>query len=247
MTKTRTIAALFCALAATVARPVVAQEKPLGVVEFFTSQGCNSCPPADAYFNELARQPDVIALAYHVDYWDYLGWRDTLARPQNTERQYGYMRALGARDVYTPQMIVNGRQKVKGADRAALRQDLSKQTADGEGMTVGMKVSEDDDSVTIEVDAASNPDAQEANVILVYFDGPQAIEIDRGDNTGRKATYMNAVTDMRVAGIWHGAPNRYELPKSEFVDKGGCVALLQKVAKDGAPGPILGATIIRRP
>lgn len=248
MRQTGAIVALFCTLAAAVSVPAAAQEKPLAVVEFFTSQGCNSCPPADAYFNELTRQSDLIALAYHVDYWDYLGWRDTLARPQNTERQYGYMRALGARDVYTPQMIVNGHQKVKGADRATLRQDLTRQAASGEGMTVPINASEDEDSVTIDVGAGAPDGAhQEANVVLVYFDGPKSIAIDRGENTGRNATYLNAVTDIRVAGIWHGAPHRYELPKSEFAGKGGCVALLQRVGKDGAPGPILGATVIQRP
>ncbi|TGV73872.1 DUF1223 domain-containing protein, partial [Mesorhizobium sp. M00.F.Ca.ET.158.01.1.1] len=78
-------------------------EKPLGVVELFTSQGCSSCPPADAFFAELAVQEDLVALSYHVDYWDYLGWRDTLSHKENTERQNDYMRAFGSRSVYTPQ------------------------------------------------------------------------------------------------------------------------------------------------
>src|SRR5262245_27148421 len=81
--------------------------KPLGVLELFTSQGCNSCPPADALLAEMAAKGDVVALAYHVDYWDYLGWRDTLARPENTQRQRDYGRAFGIRSVYTPQAVIN--------------------------------------------------------------------------------------------------------------------------------------------
>ncbi|TIO36397.1 MAG: DUF1223 domain-containing protein, partial [Mesorhizobium sp.] len=87
-------------------------EKPLGVVELFTSQGCSSCPPADEFFAELAAKENVVALAYHVNYWDYLGWQDTLSNKENTERQYDYMRAFGSRSVYTPQAVINGRSHV---------------------------------------------------------------------------------------------------------------------------------------
>ena len=87
------------------------------MVELFTSQGCSSCPPADALFAELAAKEDLVALAYHVDYWDYLGWQDTLSRKENTERQYDYMRAFGSRSVYTPQAVINGRVHVNGASR----------------------------------------------------------------------------------------------------------------------------------
>ncbi|TIX65173.1 MAG: DUF1223 domain-containing protein, partial [Mesorhizobium sp.] len=83
-------------------------DKPLGVVELFTSQGCSSCPPADEFFAELAGKQDIVALAYHVNYWDYLGWQDTLSNKENTDRQYDYMRAFGSRSVYTPQAVING-------------------------------------------------------------------------------------------------------------------------------------------
>lgn len=223
-----------------------ASEKPLGVVELFTSQGCNSCPPADAFFSELVEKGEVVALAYHVDYWDYLGWQDTLARPQNTERQYGYMRALGGRAVYTPQVIVNGRTQVNGTDRAGVEQDLAEQAGRGDGMKVAVKVNESDDSIIIRAGATTEP-AAEAHLVLVFFSGPQSIAISRGENDGRTATYLNAVSDVRTAGMWHGKAAEYELPKSEFAGKGGCVALLQSTTRDGGPGPILGAAIVRKP
>ena len=98
-------------------RPMAGEvKKPAGVVELFTSQGCSSCPPADEIFGELARKGDVIALAYHVDYWDYLGWQDTLATQDNTARQYDYAKTFGARSVYTPQAVINGRTHVNGVE-----------------------------------------------------------------------------------------------------------------------------------
>src|SRR5690606_29247620 len=106
--------------------PVRADEirRPLGVVELFTSQGCSSCPPADEALVELAARGDVIALSFHVDYWDYLGWRDTLASPANTQRQQGYARAFGAQSVYTPQAVINGRTHTSGAKKAEIEQTL---------------------------------------------------------------------------------------------------------------------------
>ncbi|MBX3596502.1 MAG: DUF1223 domain-containing protein [Rhizobiaceae bacterium] len=220
--------------------------KPLGVVELFTSQGCNSCPPADTYFNELVQQGDVIALAYHVDYWDYLGWKDTLAKPENTERQYAYMRSFGDRSIYTPQLIVNGREDYQGADRKSVEKGLDTLDTSGQGMVVDLAVSETKDSIIIKVGPTAQPPA-EANLMLVYFEPPRAIDIDKGENIGRKAIYLNAVTGVRAAGVWHGKAAEFELPKSEFQSKGGCAALLQSVTADGKLGPILGATIVRRP
>src|SRR5690606_30056583 len=98
--------------------------RPEGVIDLFTSQGCSSCPPCDEVVQEFARNPDFVALAYHVDYWDYLGWRDLMSKPESTERQYGYMRAFGSRSVYTPQVVINGRIHVNGAKRADIMDGL---------------------------------------------------------------------------------------------------------------------------
>jgi hypothetical protein len=228
-------------------------EKPLGVVELFTSQGCNSCPPADEFFAELAAKPDLVALSYHVDYWDYLGWQDTLSRKENTERQFDYMRAFNSRSVYTPQAVINGRTHVNGANRGAVDGTLDSMAKAGQGMQVGIKVSRSDDGVMIDAgDAAKDitpPNAPpNAHVVVVYFDPPQTVTIGKGENDGRSLTYWNAVSDIQTAGMWHGKAQRYELPMSEITKKkGGCAVLLQSVGKDGLPGPILGAAVIRKP
>jgi hypothetical protein len=221
-------------------------KKPLGVVELFTSQGCNSCPPADEFFGELAAKGDVVALAYHVDYWDYLGWQDSLGRKENTERQYDYMRAFGSRSVYTPQAVINGRTHVNGANRAAVREELAGMQKAGDGMRVGIKVSHAGDAVMIDTgDADTGP--ADAHVVIVYFDPPRTVKIGKGENSGRRETYWNAVSDIQTAGMWHGKAQRYELPMSEIAKKGGCAVLLQSVGKDGMPGPILGAALVRKP
>jgi len=221
-------------------------DKPLGVVELFTSQGCNSCPPADEFFAELAAKSDIVALSYHVDYWDYLGWQDTLSRKENTERQYEYMRAFNGRSVYTPQAVINGRTHVNGANRAAVDGALDSMARTGEGMLVSVKVGRSADGIVI--DAGDGEPSANAHLVLVYFEPPQTVRIDKGENDGRDLTYWNAVSAIQTAGMWHGRAQRYELPASEISKKkGGCAVLLQSVGPDGLPGPILGAAFIRKP
>jgi hypothetical protein len=219
-------------------------KKPAGVVELFTSQGCSSCPPADEIFSELAKRPDLIALAYHVDYWDYLGWQDTLASHDNTTRQYDYAKSFGVSSVYTPQAVINGRTHVKGSSRAEITGALSKFAKSGKGMSVEIKVMRAGDTIIIE--AGDGVGDEKGQVVLVYYDPARPVAIERGENTGRTVTYWNAVTAIQTAGMWHGAAARYEFPASEIAKKGtgGCAVLLQSTGKDGLPGPILGAALI---
>ena len=214
-------------------------EKPLGVVELFTSQGCNSCPAADEFFAELAGRDDIVALSYHVDYWDYLGWKDTLSRKENTERQYDYMRAFGGRSVYTPQAVINGRTHVNGANRGEVNGTLGRLQKLGDGLRVPITVSRTSDRVMIDAGDAGDMTG-DAHVIIVYFDAPQAIKIGKGENSGRRMTYWNAVTGIQTAGMWHGKAQRYELPMSEISKRGAGSAVL-------LPGPILGAAFMRKP
>jgi hypothetical protein len=218
-------------------------KRPAGVVELFTSQGCSSCPPADAILGELARQGEVIALAYHVDYWDYLGWQDTLATPDNTARQYDYAKSFGARSVYTPQAVINGRTHVKGSSRADISSTLGSFAKAGKGLTVGLKVMRAGDSVV--VDAGEGADQQKGQIVLVYYDPATPVTIERGENGGTTVTYWNSVTGIQTAGVWHGTAQRYEFPASEIAKKGtGCAVLLQSTGEHGLPGPILGAALI---
>ena len=223
-------------------------KRPTAVVELFTSQGCNSCPPADELLSDLAASGEVVALAYHVDYWDYLGWRDTLASPENTARQHEYSRAFGDRMVYTPQAIVNGRQQTNGAKRHKVESAIRRMQGTAEGMSVDVDISYSGDSVVIETGAAGR-EVGDAQVVLVYFHPATRVEIDRGKNTGRSFTYVNAVSSFHTAGMWHGEKARFELPMSEIAKKGagGCAVLVQEMRKGGLPGPILGAALITMP
>ncbi|HWK64662.1 MAG TPA: DUF1223 domain-containing protein [Rhizobiaceae bacterium] len=220
-------------------------KQPKGVIELFTSQGCSSCPPADAVFGEMADKGDVVALAYHVNYWDYLGWRDTLASPENTARQNEYMRAFGSGSVYTPQAVINGRTHVNGSNRLAIEDALAKSG----GLPVGVSVKRAGDSMVIEVGESSGATTQKAHVLLVYYGLATPVAIRDGENQGRTLYYWNPVTGIQTAGMWHGAVARFEMPVSEIAKKGtgGCAVLLQAVSRDGAPGPILGAATIPHP
>ena len=218
---------------------------PLGVVELFTSQGCSSCPPADKLFGELAARGDIVALAYHVDYWDYLGWHDTLASDENSARQYDYMHAFDKRSVYTPQAVINGRTDASATSATEIEKTLLDLKAGGKGLTVPISVRRAGDSVVIEAGEGS-PDARAA-IVLVSFAPPTPIVIRKGENKGQSITYWNAVLRVQTVGMWRGAFARFEMPASEVVRKGagGCAVLLQSVSADGRPGPILGATIVR--
>lgn len=234
--------ALICAARVAAAGGDIA--RPVGVVELFTSQGCNSCPPADEVFAGLAQRGDLIALAYHVDYWDYLGWRDTMARPENTQRQHDYRQAFGGRSVYTPQAVVNGRVHMNGAKGRKVAAAIEAMARSGQGPNVLLAVTRRGESLIISVGEAKGID--EAHLMLVYFDRPQTVEIGKGENGGRKISYWNPVTSIQVAGMWHGKAAEFELPASAVERKGsgGCAVLLQARAKGEAPGPIIGATLI---
>lgn len=219
-------------------------QQPAGVLELFTSQGCNSCPPADALLAELATEGDVVALAYHVDYWDYLGWRDTLATRENTRHQRDYAKRFGTSSVFTPQAVINGRTQVNGAKREAVFGAIEK---DG-GLPVDVAIRRSGDRIVIETGAAAGL-AGSANLVIVYFQPPMQVTATRGENSGRTIAYWNAVTERQVAGVWDGTAARFEFPAKEIAKKatGGYAVLLQQTTPEGLPGPIIGAAISSRP
>ncbi len=212
-----------------------------GVVELFTAQGCVSCPPADAAFEKLVHQGDVVALAYHVDYWNYLGWSDTLGTKENTERQYAYAKGLGRSNVYTPQAVINGRDHVNGADLAAINTRLDTLKTKGTGLSVPVSASMRGDEVDIDIGNGIG----KAEVVVAYFHREQTVEVLKGENKGRKASYLNSVYDVQTVGRWEGLPMRLTLPttvmKSE--DRDGFAILLQTAQENGAPSSIIGATV----
>jgi hypothetical protein len=216
-------------LAAAETRPVV--------VELFTSQGCSSCPPADAFLHELSKRDDVIALALHVDYWDYIGWKDSFAQPAFTERQKAYAKTGGRRSVYTPQMIIGGQDHVVGTheeDAAALiKRHAAVQT--GVAVTAARNGS---DLVTIRAEAQDGVKGPLV-VYLVGYAPSQRVEITRGENAGRVVDYANVVTDWVRLAEWDlSAPLLIEAPAK--ADRPAVVILQQN-----GTGPIMAAAHLR--
>ncbi|MDC9834634.1 MULTISPECIES: thioredoxin family protein [unclassified Rhizobium] len=215
---------------------------PKGVVELFTAQGCSSCPPADAAFRKLVNQGDVIALAYHVDYWNYLGWADTLSSKENTERQYGYARTMGRSNVYTPQAIVNGRGHLAGADLNGINGKIDTYSSEGNGLTVPISAAMRGDELEIKIGAGQG----KANVVMVYFDKEKTIEVEKGENSGKKLSYLHSVTNVETVGMWDGKATSLTLPASvlQRPQLEGCAILLQSATDNGDPAAILGATVV---
>lgn len=174
---------------------------PVVVVELYTSQGCSSCPPADAYFAELAKDKRVIPLALHVDYWDYIGWADSFANPKFTDRQKAYAHAVGSRTIYTPQMIVGGKDRVEGHQPELVDQLIGAQLAAAQPVALRLQRNGDDLHIT----AKSMGDLMGAvRVQLVRYTPSAVVEIEHGENAGLKVRYSNIVTSWQVIGNWPG-------------------------------------------
>lgn len=229
--------------------PVCADDigkKPDGVVELYTSQGCGSCPPADAVLKELVNEGKVVALAFHVDYWDYRGWTDNLALPENTDRQNAYRTALGLNGVYTPQVILNGREHVNGQDGQKIRRRIAEMRNTATGLTIPVSIEKTAPDRLL-IDIGSGPiTPNPVRVLLAYFNRETIVEIPDGENVGRKVSYANSVRAMDTVGMWDGAAQKIEIPMSELASKKatGCAVLLQEMLGEGKPGPIIGASIM---
>ncbi len=209
------------------ARPVV--------IELFTSQGCSSCPPADAFLTELRSTLNVVTLSYHVDYWDYLGWKDTLGSPEYSQRQYDYARARGDMDVYTPQMIVEGREHFVGSNRNLVLEAIRK--AQAEPVGVPLTLADEGKELVVKIGSAASP--AEATVWLMPISPAITVKILKGENAGDEIIYHNVVRGLVPAGMWSGEAKTLTLPKDAVLrpDCKGCVALVQQ----GKAGPILGS------
>ncbi|MXQ07019.1 DUF1223 domain-containing protein [Alphaproteobacteria bacterium GH1-50] len=222
------------ALWLTAAAPAMAER--LVVVELFTSQGCSSCPPADAILGELADRDDVIALALHVDYWDYIGWKDEFASPAFTKRQRSYARVAGARSVYTPQMIVDGAEHIVGTKPMKLMEAIKAHQDRSTPVTVTMTRNGD----RVRILAKSSARLPEGATIRVATFTPRAtVDIKRGENAGRRLTYHNVVRNLVDVGTWDGSSDfRGSIQSPAGVP---FVVLIQ----EGHHGPMLAADILR--
>ncbi|MDF1687554.1 MAG: DUF1223 domain-containing protein [Parvibaculaceae bacterium] len=209
------------------------------VVELFTSQGCSSCPPADAYMNDLSQREDVLALSLPVDYWDYLGWKDTLASPAHTNRQRAYQKALGTRNVYTPQMVINGQAHAVGSRRPLVEEAIAEQRT-SRTTPPSMHFDKQGDILELKVGASALPhDQKHATLWLVRYNKETPVTIERGENRGKAITYVNVVREMMPIGMWTGKAVTIDIPIDSLMAQGydGCAAILQA---DGQ-GPILAA------
>jgi hypothetical protein len=216
-------------------------DPPRAVVELFTSQGCSSCPPADELLVEYSRQPDIIALSLPVNYWDYLGWKDTLAHVAFTERQKAYAHSRSDRQVFTPQMIVNGKKSCIGSDRAQIENAIQYTSKGRKTLPVNVTVNEQSGTVTIQVEETPETAQREAEVWVLPVLRTQTVPIERGENRGKTITYANVVRGLNRLGEWRGGSARFEMPL-ETARKGGDAYVVLLQSTDAArPGVILGA------
>lgn len=214
-------------------------QNPIGVVELFTSQGCSSCPPADKALGKLIEEGQVLALSYHVDYWNYLGWEDTLATKEATDRQYAYAKTLKRRGVYTPQVIVNGRDHLVGSNYNGIKAKVSTFESSERGLAVPLSIAATGDEISITIGKGQG----KASIVAVYFDNENTVDITRGENRGKQITYHHSVKDIETIGMWYGDAQEIKLPMAvmDKVKEGGAAILLQSMASEGTPSAILGA------
>lgn len=217
-------------------------QKP--VLELFTSQGCSSCPPADALLQRDIARGDVLALSFSVDYWDRLGWKDTFASRANSERQRAYARSRGDGQVYTPQIVVNGRAHAVGSRQAEINTALIKTSQALKDERVALTAKLSDDLLTIHVGAThAGTQASSADVWLAAVQDRGLVDIKRGENANRKVAYHNVVREMRAIGVWNGEGRTFTIPRPEL-NRTCCQSVVVMVqAKDG--GAILATRQVR--
>jgi hypothetical protein len=213
---------------------------PNAVLELFTSQGCSSCPPADALLAELGKKPGYIALSYSVDYWNYLGWRDTLSSAVNSDRQRDYARMRGDGSVYTPQIVVDGILHVNGSNEAAI--EMARRNAAGRlrDVSVPVRMHAEGDTLVIGVGAApDNSDKRSATIWLAIAKAQATVSITRGENSGKTLSYFHPVKELTPIGMWQGDAMTLRLPLKDLKTMGGdCLVAMLQVEN---AGPILGA------
>jgi hypothetical protein len=207
------------------------------VVELFTSQGCSSCPPADKFLGELAERPELVALSVHVDYWDYIGWKDPFGSPENTKRQRDYAEALKLRYVYTPQMVIQGASHATGSDRSSVLRRIAEAQALPR-LPVSVRHADGRIEVTVAGADKGMDGTDEAAVWLAVYDRMHETAIKRGENGGRTLRYYNVVRKMIRVGTWNGRPLSLASALDDVGRRAdGCAVIVQSLKT----GRILGA------
>jgi hypothetical protein len=237
-------AALVCTSLTGQALISVASAEPRAVIELFTSQGCSSCPAADKLLAELAKDPSLLTMSLSVDYWDYLGWKDTLALHGHTVRQRAYADARGDRAVYTPQVVINGVVHVLGSDKAAIENAIAQTRQSASTLSVPVTIAVADGKVSVKVPAA---DGRSGEVWLCPLTGKVPVAIGRGENNGKTLTYNNVVRNWIKLGDWNGEAASFSVPVTDLPKGEASLADIDRVAvvvQSGVrakPGMMLGA------
>ena len=233
-----TVLAVLAFAARAMAEPPAPSDK--AVLELFTSQGCSSCPPADALLGELGEKPGIVTLSYSVDYWNYLGWRDTLSSPANSQRQRDYAQMRGDGSVYTPQMVVNGITHVNGANQAAIEMAMRSTAKRLQDVKVPVNMHAEGDTLVIGIGAApEKSDKRSATIWLAIAEKEETVAITRGENSGQTLSYHHPVRELTPVGMWQGEAMTLRLPLKDLKAMGGdCLVALLQVEN---AGPILGA------
>src|SRR4051812_5655882 len=233
--------ALSC-LVVLVAQPT--QAEPRAVIELFTSQGCSSCPAADKLIAEYSRDPSVIALSLAVDYWDYLGWKDTLALSGHSNRQRAYAKARGDREVYTPQVVVDGAVHALGSDKVTIEKAIRQTRELSSPLLLPVTIERAGDKLTVQIAAAKDGKGQ-AEVWLCPITKSVPVAIGRGENSGHTLTYTNVVRRWIKLGDWTGKAETFSIPVRD-VQAGGVdsAAVMVQRGVSSAPQLMLGAAQI---
>ncbi|GAB4576600.1 MAG: thioredoxin family protein [Rhodothalassiaceae bacterium] len=230
------ILALLVALL--LSQAALAGDRPV-VVELFTSQGCPNCPPAQTMLSEIAERDNILVLSWPVDYWDFMGWKDTFARPENARRQESYNRALRQPGVYTPQIVVDGTFEVVGSRRESVRSRIAEARA-VQRQDVSLALNEDDGFCVVEMPDAGSVHEGPVHIEAIYFRAEDKVSISAGDNRGRMMQYRNVVLMTRDLGIWSDSNRTLRIPVRDAMDAGADhMAILLHLGM--REGPIVGA------
>jgi hypothetical protein len=233
----RIVTACLAALLLAAASPAAQAGEPV-VVELFTSQGCPSCPPADELLAELADRDDIVALSLHVDYWDYLGWRDVFARHEFTKRQIAYRDVAGERSIYTPQMVIHGERRVVGGRRDDVMAAIARAAMRPDAIKVVLSFR--DGLLWADITPLSAFPGAAVVWLVGYESAPAPVKIKRGENAGRMAPHRNVARDwMKIGEMTSDAPAHLNVPMPQGTD---AVAV---IVQHGRVGPVLGAAKLR--
>lgn len=239
------VTAAVLAFGVTTALAQTAAKPPKAVLELFTSQGCSSCPPADALVVELAKDPNLIALTLPVTYWDYLGWKDTLGKDSFAKRQKLYAKARGDGQVYTPQIVISGVSHAIGSEKAEVEKAVSQFAATGFAAKLALK--EENGNLQIKIVPTGAASDEVAGVWVLPISRQATVPITRGENQGKTLTYANVVRGMVRVGDWNGQETTLTAPlaATQAPEADGYVVVIQadRPGKHGymMPGAILAA------